>query len=50
MEGLKEDDALTALIYLGYLGYDGKQKKAFIPNFEVAMAYEAALEDKEELV
>ena len=38
-----KDEALTALIHLGYLGYDGKRRKAFIPNFEVAMAYEAAL-------
>lgn len=38
-----KDDALTALIHLGYLGYDAKWKKAFIPNFEVSQAYQAAL-------
>ena len=39
-----KDDALTALIHLGYLGYDADKKKAFIPNYEVATAFEAALE------
>ena len=38
------DDALTALIHLGYLGYDNKRRKAFIPNFEVATAFHLALE------
>ena len=27
-----KDDALTALIHLGYLGYDADRKKAYIPN------------------
>lgn len=31
-----KDEALTALIHLGYLGYDADRKKAFIPNYEVA--------------
>ena len=39
-----KDDALTALIHLGYLGYDADKKKAFIPNYEVATAFEAALQ------
>lgn len=39
-----KDEALTALIHLGYLGYDANRKRAFIPNFEVKMAYQAALE------
>ena len=39
-----KDDALTALIHLGYLGYDAERKKAFIPNYEVATAFESALE------
>jgi len=39
-----KDDALTALIHLGYLGYDKAEKTAFIPNFEVRMAYQAALQ------
>lgn len=39
-----KDDALTALIHLGYLGYDDERKQAYLPNYEVATAYEAALE------
>ncbi len=39
-----KDDALTALIHLGYLSYDNERKKAFIPNFEVATAFHLALE------
>ena len=27
-----KDDALTALIHLGYLGYDADKKSAYIPN------------------
>ena len=42
-----KDDALTALIHLGYLGYDVDRKKAFIPNYEVATAFEAALQTGE---
>lgn len=39
-----KDDALTALIHLGYLGYDAERSQAYLPNYEVATAYEAALE------
>jgi hypothetical protein len=39
-----KDDALTALIHLGYLGYEEERKRAFIPNYEVAAAFYAALE------
>ena len=39
-----KDDALTALIHLGYLGYDAERKSAYIPNYEVASAYELALQ------
>ena len=39
-----KDDALTALIHLGYLGYDAERKMAYIPNYEVATAFEAALQ------
>ena len=42
-----KDDALTALIHLGYLGYDSDRKKAYIPNYEVATAFEAALQTGE---
>ena len=38
-----KDDALTALIHLGYLGYDYEEGCAYIPNYEVAKAYQAAL-------
>lgn len=38
-----KDEALTALIHLGYLGYDLEMEEAYIPNFEVALAYQAAL-------
>ncbi|MCI5727393.1 MAG: ATP-binding protein [Clostridium sp.] len=42
-----KDDALTALIHLGYLGYDVDRKSAFIPNYEVATSFEAALQTGE---
>ena len=38
-----KDDALTALIHLGYLGYDADRKSAYIPNYEVAEAFQMAL-------
>lgn len=38
-----KDEALTALIHLGYLGYDAKMEEAYIPNYEVRLAYQAAL-------
>ena len=42
-----KDEALTALIHLGYLGYDADRRSAFIPNYEVATAFEAALQTGE---
>ena len=39
-----KDDALTALIHLGYLGYDADRNSAYIPNYEVATAFDAALQ------
>lgn len=39
-----KSDALTALIHLGYLGYDADMKSAYIPNYEVATAFESALQ------
>ena len=38
------DDALTALIHLGYLAYDAEKKSAYIPNYEVAAAFDLALQ------
>ena len=38
-----KDNALTALIHLGYLEYDNERKKAYIPNYEVSTAFQAAL-------
>lgn len=38
-----KEEALTALIHLGYLGYDEDRKSAYIPNYEVSLAYQAAL-------
>lgn len=38
-----KDDALTALIHLGYLAYDENMLSAYIPNFEVAKAFQTAL-------
>ncbi len=34
-----EDDVLTLLIHLGYLGYDSVSKSVFIPNSEVQSEY-----------
>ena len=39
-----KDDALTALIHLGYLGYDADRKSAYIPNYEVSEAFNLALQ------
>ncbi len=38
-----KDDALTALIHLGYLAYDEDECSAYIPNYEVADAYKSAI-------
>ena len=38
-----KDEVITALIHLGYLGYDADRKSAYIPNYEVASAYQLAL-------
>ena len=42
-----KDDALTALIHLGYLGYDKDMLSAYIPNYEVAKAFQSALKTGE---
>ena len=38
-----KDDALTALIHLGYLGYEEQNKYVFIPNAEVQSEYASAV-------
>ena len=42
-----KDDAITALIHLGYLGYDEDRKSAYVPNYEVAKAFQMALKTGE---
>ena len=42
-----KDDALTALIHLGYLAYDADRMSAYIPNYEVAKAFQMALKTGE---
>ena len=38
-----KDDVLTALIHLGYLGYDERRRTAFIPNEEIRQEFQLAL-------
>ena len=38
-----KDDVLTLLIHLGYLAYDGKAGEVFIPNKEITMEFESAM-------
>ena len=38
-----EDDVLTLLIHLGYLGYEEQNKYVFIPNAEVQSEYASAV-------
>ena len=38
-----KDDVLTLLIHLGYLGYDSEAEEAFIPNKEIIMEFENAM-------
>ena len=42
-----KDDVLTLLIHLGYLGYDSKARKTFIPNQEVVDAFADAVKGDE---
>lgn len=39
-----KDDCLTALIHLGYLGYDAENEMAYMPNYEIATAFDSALQ------
>ncbi|MCD8148176.1 MAG: ATP-binding protein [Clostridiales bacterium] len=41
------DDILTLLVHLGYLAYDQEERKARIPNLEVAEVFEAAVSGDE---
>ncbi|MCD7750520.1 MAG: ATP-binding protein [Lachnospiraceae bacterium] len=38
-------DVLTLLIHLGYLAYDSGTREAYIPNLEVAEAFESAIDN-----
>ncbi len=38
-----KNDVLTLLIHLGYLAYDSKEREVYIPNLEVAEAFEDAV-------
>lgn len=40
-----KDDVLTALIHLGYLAYDSKQRTAFIPNEDIRNEWIDAVEN-----
>ncbi len=42
-----EEDVLTLLIHLGYLGYDSESKSVFIPNCEVQSEYVNAVSTSE---
>ncbi|MCD8121824.1 MAG: ATP-binding protein [Clostridiales bacterium] len=37
------NDVLTLLVHLGYLAYDSRRREAYIPNLEVAEAFEDAV-------
>ena len=39
------DAALTVLIHLGYLAYDELTKSCYIPNYEISLEFENALEE-----
>ncbi|MCD7956444.1 MAG: ATP-binding protein [Lachnospiraceae bacterium] len=41
------NDVLTLLIHLGYLAYDSAKREIYIPNFEVAEAFEDAVSGPE---
>ena len=38
-----KDDVLTLLIHIGYLGYDAREREAFIPNKEIIEEFENAM-------
>lgn len=40
-----KNDVMTSLIHLGYLAYDGQERKAYIPNEEIRSEFFDALEE-----
>lgn len=42
---LSRDDVLTVLIHLGYLSYDRREHKCFVPNLEVSEELKNAIRD-----
>ena len=43
-----KDDIFTFLIHLGYLAYDGRERQCYIPNREVHLEWQNAVEDNED--
>ena len=43
-----KDDIFTFLIHLGYLAYDGRKRQCYIPNREVHLEWQNAVEDNED--
>ena len=43
-----KDDIFTFLIHLGYLAYDGHERQCYIPNREVHLEWQNAVEDNED--
>ncbi|MCC8080685.1 MAG: ATP-binding protein, partial [Lachnospiraceae bacterium] len=41
------NDVLTLLVHLGYLAYDSEKREAYIPNLEVAEAFEDAVSNEQ---
>lgn len=42
-----KNDVLTLLVHLGYLAYDSAKREAYIPNLEVAEAFEDAVSSEQ---
>ena len=40
-----KDDVLTVLIHLGYLGYDRESRQCYVPNYEVSIELQNAVEE-----
>jgi len=40
-----KDDIMTLLVHLGYLAYDEEKREAYIPNYEVQMEFESAVQN-----